>query len=94
MKYRMALWAALGLCIAAGWAIYALATGPFAITPARPLVWTLAHLSCPIVLVGYYLHFGVSVCWSLIVNTITYLLLGAAVELLRSSRPHPMNSNA
>ena len=48
-----------------------------------PIVWTLVRFSCPVVMVGAYLHVGVSLLWVLVANTATYALIGFIVESLR-----------
>ena len=83
MKRRIAAWAAVGLLVAVGWWIYALAWAPTPITMTAPVVWTLVRLTCPVVMLGAYLHLGVSLFWVLVSNTATYALIGLIVESLR-----------
>jgi hypothetical protein len=79
MKYRIAVWAAVGLLVASGWAIYAFLSKPPALTSADPIL-NLVHLTCPITLASSYpLRFY----WVLVANAVTYALLGLAVETLR-----------
>ncbi len=85
MKVRIALWTFAGLLVAGGWWLYAIATAP---TPMDPILWTLARYSCPVVLAGFYFHFGVSIYWVLITNAASYGLLGLIVEILRRQRKH------
>jgi hypothetical protein len=82
MKYRLGLWTCTGFLIAVGWAIYALATQPPALTSADPLL-ILAQITCPIAFASIHFHFGVSLYWSLIANAATYALIGLAVESVR-----------
>ena len=82
MKYKVGLWACVGFLIAAGWALYALATQPPALIFGDPLL-TLAQITCPIAFASIHFHFGVSVYWTLVANAATYALLGVAVETLR-----------
>ena len=79
MRIRIALWALAGLLIAVGWWLYITLTAPTPITSA-PLVWSIARLSCPIVLAGFYFHFGVSVYLTFVANAGTYALIGLGVE--------------
>ena len=87
MKLRIALWTFAGLLVAGGWWLYVFATAPTPLT-MNPILWTLARYSCPVVLAGFYFHFGVSVYWVLIVNAATYALLGLIVETLRRPVKH------
>jgi hypothetical protein len=78
MKHRIAIWGLVGFLIAACWAIVSLAV-PLS---TEPIAWSLARLSCPIVLAGFSLHFGVPLAWVLIANFATYALIGLIVEIL------------
>jgi hypothetical protein len=82
MKYRIAAWAGAGFLVAGGWALYAFATMPPALTSADPIL-SLVELTCPIVLASMRLHFGVSLYWTLGANAATYALIGLMVEMLR-----------
>jgi hypothetical protein len=82
MKYRIGMWASAGFLVAGCWALYAFATTPPAMTSADPIV-TLVEFTCPVVLAGFYFHFGVSLYWSLLANAATYALIGLIVETLR-----------
>jgi hypothetical protein len=66
----------------AKWWIYALAWAPTPITMTAPFVWTLVRFSCPVVMVGIYLHLGVSLFWVLVANAATYALIGLLIERL------------
>lgn len=87
MKYRIAVWAIVGFAVAGCWALYAFATMPPAMTSGDPIM-TLVEFTCPIVLAGFYFHFGVSLYASLIANAATYALLGLIVETLRRPLNH------
>jgi len=87
MKYRIAMWAGAGLLIAGGWALYASATSPPAMTSGDP-IWPLVEVTCPIAFASIHLHFGVSLYWSLLANAATYALIGGIVEALRKSLRH------
>ncbi len=87
MKYRIGMWAAVGFLVAGGWALYAFATTPPAMTSADPIM-TLVELTCPVVLASMRLHFGVSLYWSLVANAATYALIGLMVETLRRRLTH------
>ncbi|MGC2196484.1 MAG: hypothetical protein WA628_17555 [Terriglobales bacterium] len=88
MKYRIAMWAFAGLLVAGGWWLYIFATAPIPISVATPTLWALARLSCPIVLAGFYFHFGVSIYWVLIANAATYAWIGLIVETMRRLLHH------
>ena len=87
MKIRIALWAFAGLLIAVGWWLYITTTAPTPITSA-PMLWNIARFSCPIVLAGFYFHFGVSVYLTFFANAATYALIGLMVEGLRRQLHH------
>ena len=87
MKFRIALWAGIGLFVVAAWQLYIFATAvPMGL--ATPLAWTLVQISCPVVFAGFYFHFGVSVYWVLIANAATYALAGLIIEGLRRQLHH------
>ena len=85
MKYRIAIWAGVGLLVAAGWALYALATKPPALSLSDPL-WPLVRLTCPIAILGS--SYPISLYSALLANAATYALAGLMVETLRQ-RLHP-----
>lgn len=91
MKIRIALWAFAGLLVAAGWSLYVWATAPVPIT-TKPILWSLAQLSCPAVLMGTRLHFGVSIYLVFLSNVVGYGLIGLLVEMLRRAL-HPSGSS-
>ncbi len=88
MKFRVAVWAMVGLLIAAGWAVYALATFPSPITPAQPLVWNLALLTQPMAFASFHFNFPASIYLVFVSNAVTYALLGLMVETLRRQLGH------
>jgi len=83
MKLRVAMWAALGLLVALAWFLYSSSAFPSPINRAEPVIWNLALWTQPIVLAGFRFHFGVSVYWVLLANTITYGLIGLIAETVR-----------
>ena len=84
MKYRIAIWAGVGLLVAGGWALYALASAPPALGLGDPLL-PLVRLTCPIAIFSSY---PISVYTVLLANSATYALAGLIVETLRQ-RLHP-----
>jgi hypothetical protein len=82
VKYRIVMWAGAGFLVACCWALYALAAGPLAII-STPIVWIIAQLTCPIVLAGFYFHFGVHFYWVILTNAAAYAVVGLIVETLR-----------
>jgi hypothetical protein len=88
MKVRIAVWAMVGFLVAAGWAVYALATFPRPITPAQPLVWNLALLTQPIAFASFHFNFPASIYLVFASNAVTYALLGLIVESLRRQLSH------
>jgi hypothetical protein len=83
MKRRVAIWAIVGVLVAACWGIVSWA---IRITPAEQIVWNLARFSCPIVFVGFYFHFGVRLYWVLVANAAIYALIGMTVETMLRAR--------
>jgi hypothetical protein len=88
MKFRIALWAALGALVAIGWAVYSFSTNPSPITPTKPIVWTLALLTQPIAFASVHYRFGVSVNWVILANALTYGLVGLLAETMRRKLRH------
>jgi hypothetical protein len=82
MIHRIAIWATTGFVVVCCWAAYMAVTFPEQLTSV-PILWTLAGLTCPIVFVSVYWHFGVALPWVLAANTATYALVGLMVETLR-----------
>ncbi len=85
MKMRIALWGFAGVLVAAGWWIYAWATAPASISSYPPL-WMLAQFTCPLVFVGTYFHFGVSVYSVFLSNAAVYALIGLLLESFRAEK--------
>jgi hypothetical protein len=80
LKHRVALWAGAGFLIAGGWVLYAFATAPdyeIPMSSTERIVWAFARITCPIELADVYFY------WVLLVNTVTYALIGLIVEMLR-----------
>ena len=84
MKYRIGMWAGAGFLVAGGWALYALASTPPALTTADPMM-PLVKLTCPIALLSFY---PLRLYWVLLANAATYALAGLIVETLRPRLAH------
>ncbi len=84
MKYRIAIWAAVGFLVASGWAVYFLLRSKD--LPIEPIVSNLARLTCPIAIVGS--HYPVSLYSVLAANVATYALVGLVVEIVRRQFNH------
>ncbi len=78
MKYRIAMWAMAGFVVMSFWAVYFLATTRIPST-AEPIAWTLARLTCPIMLASF---------WPFLANATTYALVGLIAESLRQKVHH------
>jgi hypothetical protein len=76
MKYRVSAWASVGFLVAAFWSLYLF---PSTLS-VSPIVVTLARVTCPVT----YLPMGMHFYWVLLANSLTYALVGLAVERLRS----------
>jgi hypothetical protein len=86
MKQRIAIWAWVGMLIAAFWAASLLFVQ---VTPAEPILWNLAQISCPLVLLGSVFHFGVRFYWAILANAIVYAFAGLSWETLRQALKRP-----
>lgn len=84
MKYRIAIWATVGLLVAVFWALFAIATFPSS-ERMRDL-WPLVTVTCPIAILG--MHHAVSLYASLAANAVTYAVVGLIVETLRRQLHH------
>jgi hypothetical protein len=89
MKFRIAMWAGLGALVAIGWAVYSFSANPSAISPTKPIVWTLALVTQPIALASVHYGFGVRVNWVIFANALTYGLVGLLAETMRRKLRHP-----
>jgi hypothetical protein len=87
MKYRIAIWAGVGLLVAGFWAVYFFPIAPIPMTPSD-LRWTLVYISVPVVAAGSYFHFPLGVYWSLLVNAGSYALIGLIAETVRQQPNH------
>lgn len=83
MKFRIAMWAMAGFMVAAGWAFYAAASFPEAISRANPLAWNLALLTQPLALASMHFNFPASIYWVFVTNAAAYALVGLLVESVR-----------
>ena len=79
MKYRIGMWASAGFLVAGGWAFYAMATRPPALTSADPIL-AFVRFTCPIALFSSY---PIRLYWVLLANAATYALVGLIVETMR-----------
>jgi hypothetical protein len=84
MRTRIAIWAAVGFIVAGGWALYA-ALSP-SITQQTQGLWLIARITCPITFAS---HLPLSLYAVLIVNAVTYGLIGLIVETVREHRTNP-----
>jgi hypothetical protein len=85
MKYRIAIWASVGILVAGFWALFALATFPSTSERMRD-VWTLVSLTCPVAIAGR--HYSIGLSEVLAANAVTYALIGLIVETLRQQLHH------
>ena len=85
MRNRIAIWAGVGFLVAGGWALYAVASTPPALSFADPLI-AVVRVTCPIAILGA--SYPIRLSWVLLANAATYALAGLIVESLRQ-RLHP-----
>jgi hypothetical protein len=79
MKYRIGIWASVGLLVAGFWILFGLAIRPTGITSITPL-FALVRLTCPI---AFFSSHPLGLSWVLLANAATYALVGLTVETLR-----------
>jgi hypothetical protein len=84
MKYRIAMWATAGFLVAVGWAVYAFASAPPALTFNDPIM-TLVRISCPIALIG---SLPIRMEWTFLANAVTYAFVGLIVESMQQRLTH------
>ncbi|MGC1649983.1 MAG: hypothetical protein WA741_29515 [Candidatus Sulfotelmatobacter sp.] len=84
MKYRIAMWATAGFLVAVGWAVYAFASTPPALTFNDPIMM-LVRITCPIALIS---SFPIRMEWTFLANAATYAFVGLIVENLRQRLAH------
>jgi hypothetical protein len=84
MKNRIAMWAAAGALVAAGWAFYFFLANKN--QPIESVVYTLARFTCPVAIFGR--HYPVTLYSALAANIATYALVGLSVETLRRQFNH------
>ena len=77
MKSRIAIWAVTGALVVVFWTLYMFAIFPAPLGMAR----TLMELTCPVALARHYGPQGVYSV--LLVNAVTYALVGMVVETIR-----------
>jgi hypothetical protein len=82
MRFRIAIWAALGLVIAECWGAYF--ANADKTVPIAPLVFLLARLSQPPVWIAIsFIRFPVALHWAALANAATYAMVGSLVEVIR-----------
>jgi len=79
MKYRIGMWACAGFLVAGGWALYALASTPPALTSGDPIL-SFVRVTCPI---AFFSSYPIRLYWVLLANAATYALAGLIVETMR-----------
>ena len=87
MRRIVAIWAGVGVLIAVFWAIYVAMTFP-AQLQAKPFLWGLAEITCPIAFASVHFHFGVKLYLAVAANAVTYALIGVIAETLRRTLHH------
>lgn len=90
MKFRIAIWAAVGFVVAGGWALYFLVASKD--HPIAPIVLTIVRLTCPVAIVGS--HYPVSIYLAVVANVATYALAGFVVEEVRRQRLKPFRRSS
>ncbi len=85
MKNRIGTWASAGFLVASFWAVFFLLYPRT--FPIERITWTLAVISQPIALAGFYFHIGLRWYVVVLANAATYALLGLMVETMRRRAP-------
>ena len=94
MKYRIAMWVSAGFIVAGFWALYFFPTTRTPVTSAQQIVWSFAHLTCPVVLASSYFHFPLGVYSAILANAATYGLFGLIFETLRQQSDRESGKSA
>jgi hypothetical protein len=84
MKFRIAIWAALGFLVASGWEAYFFVASKE--IPIPLLVSDLVRITCPVSIVGA--HYPISVYSALVANVATYAAVGLVIESVRRQLHH------
>lgn len=87
MKRTIAVFAGLGILVAAFWAIYVAVTFPASLE-AQPILWVLVQITLPIASASAHYHFAVKLYWAIVANAVTYAIVGAMVEGVRQQLRH------
>jgi hypothetical protein len=82
MKWRIGLWALIGLAVAFFWFVYATITAP---NPALARSAVVA-ITAPASLLGRTMP--LAYYWFILLNAVLYALFGLAIELFRLRIPH------
>jgi hypothetical protein len=82
MKRTIAIWAAVGFLVAAGWSIYPLLMGSHPISMTGTM-WAIINITCPVVAVTWHLHVPLYFFWAMLANALTYGGMGLLVEIVR-----------
>lgn len=85
MKFRIAMWAIVGLLVAVFWALFAVATFPSTSERMRD-VWTFVCITCPIAIAGK--HHAITLYQTLAANAVIYALVGIVAETMRKRLHH------
>jgi hypothetical protein len=90
MKVRLMNWAVFGFIVAGFWGVFASVVDPRTLHMilAKPSVWFAACISCPILFFAHQVAIRLS--WVLIINAITYALLGMLLEGLWGMTRNPL----
>lgn len=83
MIKRIGMWGLIGGAIACAWALYVMLMQPGSLSTGPAVIWWIAQWSCPIVLLGQWLHFGVKLYWVVLTNVATYAAAGFLFAALR-----------
>ena len=90
MTRRIALWSLVGFIVACGWVAFTKSLEPATLLQLEHgrYFWTVADITTPVALLR---HYPIKYYWVVLLNALTYALVGFTIELVRLYKPHPVS---
>ena len=86
-KLRILMWGTFGLLVAASWGLYFASLDKD--DPVQPAIYTLVDLTQPLVaLANDYSAFPRGLEWTVVLNAVTYGMIGFVIESFRRGTGH------